>query len=433
MTAVLTASNWFGMLARMVGGIMVARWLDPALLGRLNSYTLVWSYVDISQLGVLNGLNRQVPFLLGKGQRAAAEKCASAAFSWVLLLSLLSVVVLGGFSLVALAAGDWMGFAGWLMSGVGLGLVFFTNYLVVTFRSTSEFTKMALGQIVQTFVGFAALLLVFLWAYYGQCLRTILPQVVGVWFLWRIRPLRVAPSLNLTELWGLMKTGLPIFSVGYLANAWSRLDAVLILFLMGQRELGLYQVPVVCYQGILAGGMSLGAVLYARMSFHYGESGDARAVLRRSYRPTLVLLVTMGAMALLMCLLVPKLITMFLPKYVSATSAAQWAMFAGVIQCAAMPANIFNVIQRQFGYALCIIAGAATTLLTVLLFWGWAQDSLALFPKAMAAGYGVFVVSANLLAFKITARGAGSSVEKLSPKALTSAGAREPLDGSKDL
>jgi O-antigen/teichoic acid export membrane protein len=48
-------------LISMVGSILVARWVIPSDMGVWNAAVLVTLYSPMLQLGVINGLNRELP------------------------------------------------------------------------------------------------------------------------------------------------------------------------------------------------------------------------------------------------------------------------------------------------------------------------------------------------------------------------------------
>src|SRR5690554_4785759 len=52
---------------QMLSGLIILRWIAPEELGLWQSFTVFVGYVTILNLGVPVGINRELPFFLGKG------------------------------------------------------------------------------------------------------------------------------------------------------------------------------------------------------------------------------------------------------------------------------------------------------------------------------------------------------------------------------
>ena len=78
----LVGGNVVSMALRMVGGILQARCVLPAVLGMFNSIGLALGYAPFLQLGILNGINRELPYFIGKGDRQRVNELAAAAQAW---------------------------------------------------------------------------------------------------------------------------------------------------------------------------------------------------------------------------------------------------------------------------------------------------------------------------------------------------------------
>lgn len=61
------ASQMFANILRILGGIIIVKLLMPEQLGMFNGFALILGYLPILQVGVANGLNRELPYYLEKG------------------------------------------------------------------------------------------------------------------------------------------------------------------------------------------------------------------------------------------------------------------------------------------------------------------------------------------------------------------------------
>ena len=80
----LVGGNLISMMLRIVGGILQANCVLPPVLGMFNSIGLSLGYAPFLQLGILNGMNRELPYYFGKGDRQRVNELAAAAQAWAL-------------------------------------------------------------------------------------------------------------------------------------------------------------------------------------------------------------------------------------------------------------------------------------------------------------------------------------------------------------
>ena len=123
LTAVFASGNLIASALHMLGGFLVVRLVDPTVLGQFQGIILILSYLPILQLGILNGLTRELPFYIGKGNRQRVEELAASAQAWALFIGVFSTVALLGIAL-------WHAFQGNLQFTVGWGIVALLSFLL---------------------------------------------------------------------------------------------------------------------------------------------------------------------------------------------------------------------------------------------------------------------------------------------------------------
>ncbi|MBL0225446.1 MAG: hypothetical protein IPQ16_07675 [Geobacteraceae bacterium] len=124
LTAVFAGGNFLSMIIRLSGGFLTARLSDPAVLGLFNGIGLVIGYVPFLQLGVLNGLNRELPYYIGSGDKEHAHALAATAQAWALIVGSVTTAGLLIYSIWHLASGSMDLAAGWFTNAVGAFLFF---------------------------------------------------------------------------------------------------------------------------------------------------------------------------------------------------------------------------------------------------------------------------------------------------------------------
>src|SRR5690606_13161143 len=148
----LKESFWFGgstiaeQLSKLFTGVAAAAVLGPAVWGHWYLLNLVLQYGSVLHLGAVNGMNREVPALLGKGDIAGAERMQRSALGSLivayaaagcLLLLVALLMVTGG---RAPAAQEWL-------RDLGLTLMLSATQQVFTFAITALRSRTMFGAV----------------------------------------------------------------------------------------------------------------------------------------------------------------------------------------------------------------------------------------------------------------------------------------------
>ena len=171
----LAGGNLVSSILRMAGGLLQARFTAPDMLGLFNGIGLIQGYTRFLQLGILNGLNRELPYYYGKGDHQRVQALAAVALAWALVLGTTVALALCGIAGWYLVHGDgWMA-AAWLANAVVAFQFFYGSmYLQSTYRTAHDFARLSLVNVIQHVLALALVVLVAFMNFYGLCLRMIL-------------------------------------------------------------------------------------------------------------------------------------------------------------------------------------------------------------------------------------------------------------------
>jgi O-antigen/teichoic acid export membrane protein len=389
----LAVGNYVSLGLRMIGGVLQARFVAPSVLGLFNGISLVQGYIPFLQLGILNGLNRELPYFIGKGDRKQVTELAAAAQAWALAVGTVVSLSLLGVAGWQFARGEFELAAGWATNAVLAMFLFYnTYYLQMTYRTSHDFARLAMAGVAENGAALALVLLVAVLGFYGLCLRALLAAVVSVTILYYWRPLRVAPHWNLQHFTHLLIIGAPIFVVGQLYGWWITLNSTLVLHYAGTEGMGLYAIVLMAGTTLDLLPLAVAQVAYPRMSEQYGRTENIHDVLRIARKPTLFAIVGMVPMIVAGWWLAEPVVRWAVPDYTAAVPAARWCLLVPLLNCLAPPINVFNVVRRQDLYVTAIVLGMATYLGS--LMW-LIRDGVSLiaFPQAMLIGRSVFVLA----------------------------------------
>jgi O-antigen/teichoic acid export membrane protein len=77
----------------LVSGFLVVKLVDPKTYGSFAGYQVYLGYILLMHGGILNGLNRELPYLLGKGDNKYSEELVASANLLTLVIGIISSFV----------------------------------------------------------------------------------------------------------------------------------------------------------------------------------------------------------------------------------------------------------------------------------------------------------------------------------------------------
>lgn len=368
-----------------LGGLIIGRLVDPATLGLFNGIGLVLTYSTLLGLGVFAGLNRELPYFIGKGDRPKAEELVAVAQAWALMVGGVVFVALLGVAGWRFAHGDLLQAAGWFSNAIVALLLFNTDFLQVTYRTAQDFAKLALARVVQQVAMLALLVLVIPLDFYGLCLRLVLASALNVALLYKRRPVKVGSKWNKAHFKHLLQIGLPIFIVYQIFSYWIVIDQTLVLKLGGTRMMGLFSMVVLAMGAMETIPGAVSQVLYPRMSEQYGQGRTLQEVMSGVTRPIIATGAAVVALIAVAWWLVEPVTRFLIPQYVDAVPAIQWGLLVTFVRCFEPVNALFSVARKQRMRLMGVVVGIAAY--GGSLAW-LVHDGvyLSAFPQAMLVG-----------------------------------------------
>jgi O-antigen/teichoic acid export membrane protein len=323
----------------MLGSLLVVHWIAPEDLGLWYTVRLALTYSMFAMGGVVNGLSRELPFYMGKGDRKFCDNLASTSFAYVGLACLLAFIIGVGSAIFFRSTGEKTVLAIAAVT-VLVMLTFYTNYLIVTYRSTKSFQHLSKVKLAEGLAGLSLLLLVYFSGYTGMLMRLVLVAIVVALLMHCLRPVRVSPAWNKEAFGLLLKTGLPIFAMDYLYTSAVTADRVVLLRSGGVKIVGYYALALAVQEAMGVVPKAMREYIYPRMSYSYGSSKDPLHLWRLGIKGSVVAIAIMIPIALAGWILLPAIVQVWLPKYSEGIKAAQIALLAGVCAAGAVGQSI---------------------------------------------------------------------------------------------
>ena len=380
----------------LVASLLVARWTAPEKMGLWNFALLIVTYASALQLGVFNGLNRQLPYYTGRGDAEKATSVAEVAYAWCAALSLASVAIVTVVALYFWRESDQDALYTTLAIGTVLASSWTLQYLTVSYSAKSQFGRLARRSMIVALAGLLMTVLVRSFGYVGLLIRASLLAVLGSLALHIERPLRVSPTWNRQVFVELVRVGFPIWILGQLGAMFMTLDRLVLAD--SPQALGYYTIAAQFASLSCMVPTAFNAVLYPQMAREYGENHVAMNLWQRAQKASVWASAASLCAGIVTWVLIPHFLEFFLPAYLPGAASAQWASLTGFAMGCSVFGNIFNVLGRQYLYvaadAVGLVAFFGTWFLLTNVF---GQSKLISAAQSMlVATFATSIVSAGL-------------------------------------
>ena len=390
-TIVLQASR-FGV------NLYSAKQLGPHVWSDWMVLNLALAYIGLFHLGLINAMNREVPFYRGREEEERVEEIESVTLG-VVLLSGLSVAVL--FLLGSAVTGDGTVRGALAALAPLLAVSLFSIYLQTSLKADQRFDRLSVQQLV--FAGVLPLLVVplvrsfGLTGFIGGQAIAVAVVAAGMTLLWKFN---LKPRFDRREMVRLLRIGLPILGVGILYVLLTTADRFVIIALLGARpRLGYYSLAIMVVGIIGLIPMLVAQQTYPRMAESWGRNGRVEEVMAWVRRQvTMSVGITLPVVALVWLGAAP-FVHRFLPGYVPGIEAMKIIVVGPLfLALAGGFGNLLNVLDRQVWY-LAVQGGALLLnvgLNIILVKAGLGISGVALGTTITYALYGSVLVGVGL-------------------------------------
>lgn len=389
-------------------GIVALRWIKPEAAGVWQVMLLVEVYSQFLRLGVVNAMNREYPFLLGKGEVSEAESMVAAAYAYTLAVCAIfffgclgvSIAWIGGDSSTRLA----------LIALAPYGTAnLFRAFFESTYRGSGQLKILAWIQLGTGVLTVVSLPVVSFWGFAGFLTRAVLLAGIPAVLCWWWRPVRSRVFSLRTHLRVLFVQGMPLFLNNYLVGIANGLPRTILGVAGGTSALGLY-APVASLLNLgQSFGASMGPILLAQINSDFGRRGDPSEVLKTTRNSAALITILMAPLVIIGLLILPTLVSKWLPDYRGATFALQIALLAALAGGSRLLMLPFSTLKAWKGM---FFSTGLLLFLTILT----CTQALVMFPgcplEALAGAQVIVMFLHGLICYRILSllvAGSGSS------------------------
>ena len=399
-TAGIALSQYLSRFVQMIRGLIAARVLGPAAYGSWNALLLVVDYGLLTQLGLQQGLDQEVPASLAKDPPERVQRLKRGGISGMVTLWAIFALAVCIYLLIKprrLAEG-W-GPAGVLLMVVSVLLQELIFYHGTLLRSHGRIGTVSVSLSIQAILGgVAGLILLFPYGLWGLLAGWLLGQVGALIYIRRegasVAPLALVPNAGTRQL---LARGFPIFLFTASSTVLKSIDRIMILKFLSVEALGYYSIGLMGVSMLLYLPESIAFVLYPRLIARFAGSQDAEQTATLMVRPLAAVAWLMPLVIGVSVFWVRELVILFLPQYLPGVRALSTLLFGALgLALAIVPSFYLMSIRRQMQLLPLALVAIGLDIVLILVFLGAGAriDGVAL---AVALGNGVYGL--GMLAF----------------------------------
>lgn len=398
--AFFTLVSATGPAVGLLTGTLSARLLTPSELGAIQTALLLLPYLSFIGLGVYHGLNREYPYLFGRGEPERAVELVGASLRFTKWATLATVILASAYALVlSIRSGNPLLMAAALCAIPIVGVYPFSTQYEVLYRTNHDFLRFGWIQLIGYLISIVTMSLVFVLGFYGQCIRLIINAFANLFLRWVWRPVKSVGTGNWADTKHLAVVGLPLLIVGYGLNLFGVADRSVVALQLGTEAVGYYSLTTIILSSMTAFPMAIAQVLSPRAAVHYGSTGQARGLRRFVWITLLLSAVVLWPLALVGWWVLPSLVTWLLPNYVPGINAARVGLIAGALATPGLEI-VFMVLKRNSLYlaAIAVSTGMIWVLSTLAIGLGgnlvavaWARVLATIALSACSIAYALYL------------------------------------------
>ena len=331
---------------RFTVALIAAKKLGPATWGIWQLLYLILAYSSFIHLGVINGMNREIPVLNGRGDQKSVRLIRSVSLGSVLVSS-----IMAGFAIFifGLAADEVSATVPLRWMPMLLIIYLLHRYLEVYLRSDKLFGQVSLQQLFLAVVfPTIAIPLLITQKLPGYIIGQSLAIFLTCLFIIMTGSLRLRVQFSFSETIRLLRIGFPIMTAGILYALMMTVDRVVISTLLTMQQLGHYSLSILAVGSLALIPMVVGQQIYPRMAEAWGRTAKCKDLMPWIRRQVFMSISLTAPMILAAYIFLPPIVKHFLVEYTSGITAMKITLVAPLfLGLTSAFGNFLNTVDKQ--------------------------------------------------------------------------------------
>lgn len=339
-------------LVKLFANILIIKWIAPEELGIWNTIIVVQSYAVVLNLGISNGLNRELPFALGKNYLNIAKKLAETGLFISITAAFISFFVLAGSTFFV---EDQRLHISLIVIAVITGISCVNRYYATTFRTNQAFIVFSRINIILTIIEFISLILPAKLSYEGFLIRVIIIVVLKLILYLIYQPFPVKPKYSKFGFIFLTTTGIPLLFSLYLTSIADTFKRIILKHFSSFEIVG-YFSPALAIHGLNSMlPKYIGQYVFPKLNYNIGKGKNINTLWKDVLKYVFLNILVMIPLIVIGWFSIPYFIEYFFPKYVLGIFAAQIAILSALVMPFKIILNLFNSLKNwKIIYAVAV-------------------------------------------------------------------------------
>lgn len=394
-------SNFFANSLNFVTGIVIRRILQPALMGLFSQVMLIFEYARYSHLGIINSLDKELPYLYGKKDEQRSEELRNIGFTVCLSIALCIGIGLFVVPLFLNISTDRVLINAIRIISLMVILRLTSSFYIVLNRSRNRFTVISKYTVMVAVLDIVIkIFLVIKFGLYGVLWASVLTSISGLIYFHKAtkEKFRFVIHFPLSKVLHLFKVGFPIFIMGFVYMSLRNIDRIMIIGLLDRKSLGFYTIALMVTVYVVQLPNLIYAVIFPRFYQAYGKEENIFAIKELFLKPILVFAYCFPILIGIIILGLPLLVKYILPAYMPGLFPAYLLLLGcSFISLLNMPGYLLIALNKQI-YMVAI--GAFCIIVAVILNYVFVNKfHFGLSGIAMGTSITYFLYSTILVAF----------------------------------
>ncbi|HAZ09629.1 MAG TPA: hypothetical protein DCY56_00775 [Candidatus Omnitrophica bacterium] len=290
--AMFSTSSYFAHLAYFVRGFLNAHIVGPSMYGLWSALNIIFSFVFCPTLGVLDGMSREIPYSIGKGDYANADRVRANAFGFSLIASIIASISIIIVSLFFKRSLGLTGIIGILTVSIMIIVQNVENFYEMALSAEKRFSLISVANVLFPILCvILTLILVTKWGIYGIYGVAIFGPLAFCLFFYFTTRYKPNLKFDIKESFRLIKIGSPLLILSLVPFVLFTIDKILILKFLGTTELGYYTIGLLICMPLLYLPGIVGMVVEPMLFHKYGESEEIEDLRKYLFVPAKVMAV----------------------------------------------------------------------------------------------------------------------------------------------
>lgn len=378
----------------LVSSFVSYRYIEPDLMGIWVTLITFEVYFTFIRLGIPNGMNRELPYALGTGDKDKAMQYASTTMAYSIFCALLVLIIAPVFML----------YSNFNFSSINYWIVFcvvlfrmvtepYSTYLSGTFRTNDNFDRLSRIQYIQSLIRLSLIVLVVYFHFKGYVLMQFIIATTNLMQLHMVRPFHIKPKFVWDAFKDLLKVGFPIFIISYLIGAIESLPRLFLIRNATSHEMGLLSPVLLLLSATAVIPMTIANYLYPKFSFSLGKYKNVSVLRKKMMYIYGISFIISIIISLMVYFFIDSLIGLF-PKYRDSSQYIKIACIAVLFISYKLGTTLPIVLKKWKWLWIYTITYAMAQIGSLYVFNKYIQDKLSVVIFSMIfSGFILFLFS----------------------------------------